>query len=189
MTIQATKLSPTFENEMARHEGCVTLAQCYTCGACSGVCPVAQVVLDFDPRKIVHMIALGMEEHLLTSDTIWACSQCQSCIPVCPQGVRPADAIKALRDEARARGLVDANRLAGLGLLAVVDGGKCVACLTCVRVCPFGAPHVLEEGYAFIDPELCRACGICVTECPAEAISLAASQELAGMTKGGSNVN
>ncbi|NDY42527.1 4Fe-4S dicluster domain-containing protein [Dissulfurirhabdus thermomarina] len=184
MTIQETKLNPSFAAAVAAREGCASLARCYACGSCSGVCPVEKVVPEFDPRKIVHMVALGMEEELVASDVIWACSQCQSCIPVCPQEVRPADVIRGLREEALARGLVDVDRMAELGLLARVDGGKCVACLTCVRLCPFGAPRILPEGYAFIDPDRCRACGICVLECPATAIELAPSQEMRGM-KGG----
>lgn len=144
-----------------------------------------KVVEDFDPRKILHMVALGMEEQLLGSDTIWACSQCQSCVPVCPQGIRCSDVIMALRNEAAKRGLATPARLAGLGLLAQVDPRKCVACLTCVRLCPFAAPHVNEEGAAYIDPELCRACAICVIECPAGAISLAPSLEQEGMKNSG----
>jgi len=134
----------------------------------------------FDPRKIVHMVALGMEEQLMEGEIIWACSQCQSCIPVCPQNVRCADVIKALREEAKKRKTVDEDRLEDLGQFAVVDGGKCVACLTCVRLCPFGAPEIIDEGYAVIKPELCHACGICVLECPAEAIRLAPSLEARG---------
>jgi heterodisulfide reductase subunit C len=189
MIIQSSKLNNSFVSELSNLKGCSFLAQCYGCGSCSGVCPVEKVVPDFDPRKIVHMVALGMKEDLLKSDTIWACSQCQSCVPVCPQEVRPADIIKALCEKAWALGLMGEDRMADLGLLARVDPVTCVACLTCVRVCPFGAPHVVGDGYAVIEPELCRACGICVSECPAKAISLAPSQEQAGMTKGKSHVN
>jgi heterodisulfide reductase subunit C len=184
MTIQASTLNESFGAALAVHDGCSTLAQCFTCGACSGVCPVEKVVDAFDPRKIVHMVALGMEEELMTSDIIWACSQCQSCVPVCPQGVRCSDVIKGLRDEAVSRGFAGMERLKGLGLFAEVDAGKCVACLTCVRLCPFGAPGIVSEGYAFIDPDKCKACGICVLECPAQAISLSPSQEYRGMMEG-----
>ncbi len=183
MTLQASRLNPEFLEEIFPYQGCETVSLCYGCGSCSGVCPVEKVVDEFDPRKIVHMVALGMEEALINGDVIWACSQCQSCIPVCPQDVRCADVIKALRDEAVKRKSVDPERLEHLGQFAVVDGGKCVACLTCVRLCPFGAPKIADEGYAVIEPELCRACGICVLECPAEAIELAPSPEARGALK------
>lgn len=55
---------------------------------------------------------------------------------------------------------------------AIVDRERCAACLTCARVCPFGAAHPAEEGKASIDATLCQACGICVGACPARALSL-----------------
>ena len=172
MTISATRFENETTEKIMAHQGADTLLSCYTCGSCSSACPVEKVVMEFDPRKIVHMVGLGLGKALMESDLIWACSQCQSCIPVCPQDVRCADVIRALRDEAMEAGLVDEERRRALGLLAFVDPGKCVACLTCVRVCPFGAPRIVKEGYAFIDPDYCKACGICVKDCPAEAISL-----------------
>ncbi len=53
---------------------------------------------------------------------------------------------------------------------AEVDEAKCDACLTCLRVCPFGVPVVDETARMF--SELCQACGLCATECPACAISI-----------------
>jgi heterodisulfide reductase subunit A-like polyferredoxin len=58
------------------------------------------------------------------------------------------------------------------GVVASVDPDKCAACLTCVRTCPYDAPHIGEEGYAIIDPAACRGCGACVAECPGKAIAL-----------------
>ncbi len=182
MTLQASKLNPEFVEDIFPYQGCETVSLCYGCGSCSGVCPVEKVVEEFDPRKIVHMVGLGLEEQLLDGKIIWACSQCQSCIPVCPQNVRCADVIRALREEARKRQIVDEEGLERLGQFAVVESGKCVACLTCVRLCPFGAPEIIDEGYAVIKPELCHACGICVLECPAEAIRLAPSLESKGVS-------
>jgi heterodisulfide reductase subunit A-like polyferredoxin len=58
------------------------------------------------------------------------------------------------------------------GVVAEVDPDRCAACLTCVRTCPYGAPHIGAEGYAKIDPAACRGCGVCVAECPGKAITL-----------------
>ncbi|MHB8168818.1 MAG: FAD-dependent oxidoreductase [Thermoleophilia bacterium] len=57
---------------------------------------------------------------------------------------------------------------------------KCISCLTCVRVCPYGAPWADGDGLGGISPEHCQACGICFTQCPAKAIDLEAVSE-AGM--------
>ncbi len=127
------------------------------------------------------MAALGLEDRLLSGGLVWECSQCESCVSVCPQEVAPAKVIAALREMARQRGLVTKERLFEWGKLAVVDPEHCVACLTCVRVCPFSAPRVVKEGYAVIDETLCRACGICVVECPAQTIKLKkAPEEMTG---------
>jgi heterodisulfide reductase subunit A-like polyferredoxin len=64
--------------------------------------------------------------------------------------------------------------------VAVVDPAKCVGCLTCVRICPYGVPQVSANtsgvgnilGAAYIEPSVCHGCGTCVSECPARAIQL-----------------
>jgi len=66
--------------------------------------------------------------------------------------------------------LEEAGRCRGCGGGAVVDKNKCMACLTCLRVCPYGAPVV--QAYSEIRPEYCQACGLCAPECPAQAISM-----------------
>ena len=54
-----------------------------------------------------------------------------------------------------------------------VDQDQCVACLTCVRVCPFGVPVIDPEvRKASIEPAICKGCGICVSQCPVKAIKL-----------------
>jgi coenzyme F420-reducing hydrogenase delta subunit/Pyruvate/2-oxoacid:ferredoxin oxidoreductase delta subunit len=54
---------------------------------------------------------------------------------------------------------------------ALLDKGKCVRCLTCLRTCPYGAIS-LEESQPVIAADECRQCGHCVAECPCVAISL-----------------
>jgi len=47
-----------------------------------------------------------------------------------------------------------------------------VACLTCVRSCPFDVPRINEEGVAVIEAAACQGCGICASMCPRKAITL-----------------
>jgi len=68
------------------------------------------------------------------------------------------------------------QRLAGVEIkesIPIVDTEKCVYCLTCVRVCPFGAMMKNpEEGVAAVNPAACQSCGVCIGECPAEALRM-----------------
>jgi heterodisulfide reductase subunit A-like polyferredoxin len=58
------------------------------------------------------------------------------------------------------------------GVVAAVDGEKCAACLTCVRVCPYEVPVINVKGEAEIEVARCQGCGACAAECPARAIQL-----------------
>ncbi len=74
-------------------------------------------------------------------------------------------------------GCKEGLRCMSCGAGAVVDKGKCIACLTCVRICPYEIPKIGPESIAVIDPDECQACGICITECPASAIGFRRDQE------------
>lgn len=59
---------------------------CLTCGACSSGCP-ATGLEGMDPRKLLRMAALGMDDEILTTKWAWMCSMCQRCIYVCPMKI------------------------------------------------------------------------------------------------------
>ena len=73
---------------------------------------------------------------------------------------------------ARAMTILSKERMTVGGVVAVVEGEKCAACLTCVRTCPYTVPVINEKGEAEIDVSKCKGCGACVAECPAKAIDL-----------------
>jgi len=73
---------------------------------------------------------------------------------------------------ARAATILAKDRMAAGGIIARVEGEKCAACLTCVRVCPYNVPVINEKGEAEIDISKCKGCGSCAAECPAKAIDL-----------------
>jgi heterodisulfide reductase subunit A len=58
------------------------------------------------------------------------------------------------------------------GVISAVEEDKCVACLTCVRVCPYNVPEINERSRAEISEAECQGCGICASECPVKAIQL-----------------
>ncbi|MDY6893581.1 MAG: NAD(P)-binding protein [Chloroflexota bacterium] len=72
----------------------------------------------------------------------------------------------------RAMTILSKPHLMVSGVISVVDEDRCVACLTCVRSCPFGVPKINERGVAYIEPAACQGCGICASACPRKAITL-----------------
>ncbi len=58
------------------------------------------------------------------------------------------------------------------GVVSQVEERKCVACLTCIRMCPYDVPFINKAGVAEIEAVKCHGCGICASECPAKAIQL-----------------
>jgi heterodisulfide reductase subunit C len=101
------ELDPHFKDEVAEKIGLEAIKPCFACGSCTGVCPVHGVVEDFDPRRIIHMILLGMRKEVLSSDLIWLCCLCNSCFFVCPQGIKFSRVATELRKIAADEGLVD----------------------------------------------------------------------------------
>lgn len=71
----------------------------------------------------------------------------------------------------------EANRCMNCGVGAVLkDRERCAACLTCVRICPFGVATI-EQTVAEMPSEMCQACGLCAAECPASAIRIKRFEE------------
>jgi len=81
---------------------------------------------------------------------------------------------------ARAARVLSRDTITVGGQVAVVDPALCVACLTCVRSCAYGAVRIDANlagvgaipGAAIIEPALCQGCGLCAAACPAKAIEL-----------------
>jgi len=94
------KLDPNFKFELTARPGGANLKKCFACGTCTAGCPVFHVAEDYNPRKIIHMILLGMREQVLSSKTIWLCAQCYACTANCPQEVDFSDIMFTLRDMA-----------------------------------------------------------------------------------------
>jgi heterodisulfide reductase subunit A len=55
---------------------------------------------------------------------------------------------------------------------AWVDPSKCIACMTCVHVCPYLAPQIGKDNKAEIQGTVCMGCGSCTAACPAKAVTL-----------------
>jgi electron transport complex protein RnfB len=76
------------------------------------------------------------------------------------------------REEARYTGIetCSAASLVFGGPKACKNG--CLGLGDCVRVCPFDALRIAEDGIAVVDPSKCTGCGLCVPACPKELFEL-----------------
>jgi heterodisulfide reductase subunit C len=80
-------------------------AVCYQCGTCTGACPVAAAGgMDYMPRAIMRMIQAGMEQDVLSSQTIWTCASCYACAVRCPRDIEITDVMTQLRNMALEKG-------------------------------------------------------------------------------------
>ena len=100
MTITKNDIQHRFKAEVTAMPNGEVVTLCFDCGTCTGVCPVSQAGTGFDPRKILHMIRMGLKDQLLSSEVIWHCSRCETCAFVCPQGVEFSSVVGVLREMA-----------------------------------------------------------------------------------------
>jgi heterodisulfide reductase subunit C len=105
------ELDPTFKYEIASRPGGENLQKCFACGTCTAGCPVFQVEQEYNPRRLVRMILLGMRKEVLSSKVIWLCAQCYACTANCPQEVDFSNIMMRLRDMAVAEGYAPAELL------------------------------------------------------------------------------
>ncbi|MHA1378929.1 MAG: 4Fe-4S dicluster domain-containing protein [Candidatus Helarchaeota archaeon] len=89
------------------------------------------------------------------------CFQCEDCLPIsaCP--------VEAISRDPKTH-------------IIKIDYNKCFHCRTCVKVCPFGAINVNDQGYIH-KCEMCTDIGLkepqCVAVCPHDALKLVAADD------------
>ena len=75
-----------------------SLAGCFQCGICSGICPCIPMVLPgnvMSARRMLHQGRLGLID--FEDEDIWTCATCGACVERCPRGVDIIDFMKSLR--------------------------------------------------------------------------------------------
>lgn len=102
--VVVSELDLASRDEIAAQLSGLDLAYCFQCGVCSGSCPTASR-MEYGPRRIVHMLRLGLVDQVLRSRDVWMCVSCFSCSARCPQGIEIADVMSVLRNTALAKGV------------------------------------------------------------------------------------
>jgi heterodisulfide reductase subunit C len=87
--------APSFRKRVEEKSG-QKVSACYLCEKCTNGCPLA-FAMDIVPHKLMRSVHLGLEEPVLSSDTIWVCASCETCTTRCPNGIDIAHVMDTLR--------------------------------------------------------------------------------------------
>ncbi|MBC7262517.1 MAG: hydrogenase iron-sulfur subunit [Chloroflexi bacterium] len=164
---------PNFKDEVMAEPGGEHLLRCYSCGTCVSMCLVSRVSSEFNPRRTMRMVMLGMREQVFSNPTIWMCSACDLCYPHCPQGIHISELMRAIKNIAVREGYEPP------GPVAVVNEEECSGCDVCEKACPYGALSLVakeadgrQRKVSQVNKMLCMTCGICAAACPLAAITV-----------------
>jgi coenzyme F420-reducing hydrogenase delta subunit/NAD-dependent dihydropyrimidine dehydrogenase PreA subunit len=168
-----TNQPETFADRVRAIPGGEHLELCYSCGTCVSKCMIQQKVEpEYNPRRLLRLVLMGLEHEAFASPTTWLCSKCDLCYPACPQEIHISGVIGAIKQLA-----VEAGYASPLETVKV-DESLCSGCGVCVVACPYQAPHLIEKeiGGAMdrvseVDASKCMGCGTCVAACPLGAIA------------------
>jgi coenzyme F420-reducing hydrogenase delta subunit/heterodisulfide reductase subunit C len=162
-----------FADQIRAIPGGEHLEMCYSCGTCVSKCMIQQKVEpDYNPRRLLRLVMMDMQEEAFKSPTTWLCSACDLCYPACPQEIHISGVIGAVKQLA-----IEAGYTSPLETVSV-DEALCSGCGICVLACPYEAPHLVEkeidgemDRVSEVDTNKCMGCGTCVAACPLGAIA------------------
>jgi heterodisulfide reductase subunit C len=97
---------------------------CIQCGRCTNSCPVARVVKEHNPRKLMEMIILGLRSDVLGEQLPWYCLSCFTCLDRCPQGGDVGEVMFAIRNLAVKEGKIPKGIL--VQAKSLFDNGRVV---------------------------------------------------------------
>jgi len=91
----SVKVQPNLMQEL-KHFGLKDASQCYHCGNCTGVCPLATDDNPF-PRRFMRMAQLGLIDKIKEAPEPWLCYYCGECSDHCPRGADPGETMMVMR--------------------------------------------------------------------------------------------
>ena len=98
VAIDLTKAKGNIRKEINHLLNGANLNLCLTCGTCAGGCP-ATGQMNMDPRKLLRMIALGLDEEVERNPWLWVCTMCKRCQHACPMDIDIPNIIYYLRSQ------------------------------------------------------------------------------------------
>lgn len=76
--------------------GAADINDCFSCGNCTAICPLADNDATF-PRRIIRLAQVGLRDDLVASKELWTCYHCGLCTDRCPQEADPAEFMATAR--------------------------------------------------------------------------------------------
>jgi len=98
VNLNLSPLDAYFMHEVANTPRGRGVLACIQCGRCTSSCPVARVVGEHNPRKLMEMIILGLRSDVLNGRLPWYCLSCFTCLDRCPQDGDVGEAMFAIRN-------------------------------------------------------------------------------------------
>ncbi len=115
-TIRNEAMDPDFVDRIVE-AGADRLRTCIQCGTCSSVCPSGRRTA-FRTRELIRKALLGLKDEVLSSEDLWLCATCLTCLERCPRQIKVTDAIIIMRNMAVEEGyMLPQHRKASLKLL------------------------------------------------------------------------
>lgn len=91
----SARVDPQFLSELKKY-GTVSVEECFNCGNCTAICPLAATGETF-PRRLIRYAQLGLKKPLLNSKELWLCYYCGQCTQTCPRKAEPGEFMAAAR--------------------------------------------------------------------------------------------
>lgn len=89
---------PDFRRRL-EERGAANLSRCLQCLKCGVGCPVV-FAMDYNPAQIIRMAILGLKKEVLSSRTIWLCSDCKTCTARCPMEIDISGVMDVIKETA-----------------------------------------------------------------------------------------
>jgi heterodisulfide reductase subunit C len=99
-----SKFDMGFKEEVMHRAGGENLQACFSCGVCTAGCIIEEFYPEYNPRRVIRMVLLGLRREVLSSPLIWLCSTCYTCYERCPQKVKLVEVMNALKNIATEEG-------------------------------------------------------------------------------------
>jgi heterodisulfide reductase subunit C len=131
-----SSLDANFMHEVANTPRGRGVLACIQCGRCTSSCPVAKVMVEHNPRRLIEMIILGLRADVMLGPVPWHCLSCFTCLDRCPQGGDVGEAVFAIRNLTvkegnipsgvltQARSLFEAGRVVTSSRMALIQREK-----------------------------------------------------------------